>query len=148
MTLDVSQKFRVVFEAVKGLGVSNGGLSLDDINLAEIQCPQFTWHIQNFTSLLSTTPADTKIYSPTFLSPDGYSFQVSLYINGKSSSPDQMAVYFHLISGPHDSELKWPCSWRQATIGLMDQNPNIQQRMNNQRMITTDPSKTSTDCKK
>lgn len=147
VTLDASQKFRVVFEGVKGMGVSKGGLSLDDINLSETQCPHHKWHIQDFTSLLATTPVGSKIYSPTFLSPDGYSFQISLYINGLSSSPGNMAMYLHLNSGPNDSQLKWPCPWRQATIALMDQHPNIQQRMDNQRMITTDPSKTSTDCK-
>lgn len=147
MTLDASQKFRVVFEGVKGTGMSKGGLSLDDINLSETECPHHTWHIQNFTSLLATTPVGTKIYSPTFLSRDGYSFQIGLYINGKSSSSTNMAMYLHLTSGPNDSQLKWPCPWRQATVALMDQHPNIQQRMDNQRLITTDPSKTSTDCK-
>lgn len=147
VTLDASQKFRVVFEGVKGMGVSKGGLSLDDINLSETQCPHHTWHIQNFTNLLATSPVGSRIYSPTFLSPDGYSFQIGLYVNGKSSSPSSMAMYLHLTSGPDDSQLKWPCPWRQATIALMDQHPSIQQRMDNQRMITTDPSKTSTDCK-
>ncbi|KAM9435613.1 meprin A subunit beta [Clarias gariepinus] len=145
VTLEASQKFRVVFEGVKGVGASKGGLSLDDINLSETQCPHHTWHIQNFTSLLATTPVNSKIYSPTFLSPDGYSFQIGLYPNGKSSSPNDIAMYLHLTSGPNDSQLKWPCPWRQATIALMDQHPNIQERMDNQRMITTDPSKTSTD---
>lgn len=147
VTLDASRKFRVVFEGVKDNRVSKGGLSLDDINLSETQCPHHIWHIQNFTSLLATTPIGKKMYSPTFLSPDGYSFQISLYVNGKSSSSSNMAMYLHLTSGPNDSQLKWPCPWRQATIALMDQHPNIQQRMDNQRTITTDPSKTSTDGK-
>lgn len=129
------------------MGVSKGGLSLDDINLSETQCPHHTWHIQNFTSLLTTVPVGSKIYSPTFLSPDGYSFQIGLYVNGKSNSPISMAMYLHLTSGPNDSQLNWPCPWRQATIALMDQHPNIQQRMDNQRMITTNPMRTSTDCK-
>ncbi|XP_066532623.1 meprin A subunit beta [Hoplias malabaricus] len=145
VTLDVSQKFRVVFQGVKGTETSKGGLSLDDINLSETQCPHHTWHIRNFTSLLATTPVGSKIYSPTFLSREGYSFQISLYVNGKSSSPTTMAIYLHLNSGPKDSQLAWPCPWRQVTMALMDQNSNIQHRMDNQRMVTTDPSKTSTD---
>ncbi|KAK2883566.1 hypothetical protein Q8A67_017203 [Cirrhinus molitorella] len=146
--LDVSEyKFRVVFQGVKGTGVSKGGLSLDDINLSETQCPQHTWHIRNFTSLLAKTPAGSEIYSPRFLSPDGYSFQFNLYINGKRDSPDRMAIYLHLTSGPYDDKLKWPCPWRQASMELMDQNPDIQHRMNNIMMITTDPSKNSTDSK-
>ncbi|RXN38303.1 meprin A subunit beta-like protein [Labeo rohita] len=147
VTLDVSDKFRVVFERVKGRGPSAGGLSLDDINLAETKCPQYTWHIRNFTSLLATTHAGYKTYSPRYLSPDGYSFQIGLYINGVTDSPNKMAVYFHLTSGPYDDKLQWPCPWRQASMELMDQNPDIQHRMNNIRMITTDPHKTSTDSK-
>ncbi|XP_030626609.1 meprin A subunit beta, partial [Chanos chanos] len=145
VTLDVSKKFRLVFEGVKGTGGSTGGLSLDDINMSETQCPHHTWRIRNFSNLLATTAPGTKIYSPPFLSPDGYSFQVGLYVNGKSSSPDSMAIYVHLTSGPRDDELKWPCPWRQATMALMDQNPHIQKRMNNQRMVTTDPGKTTSD---
>ncbi|XP_049337244.1 meprin A subunit beta isoform X2 [Astyanax mexicanus] len=145
VTLDVSHKFRVVFEGVKGSDSSKGGLSLDDINLSETQCPHHTWRIRNFSSVLQTTPVGSRTSSPIFVSREGYSFQISLYVNGKSSSPDSMGIYFHLTSGPHDSQLKWPCPWRQVTMALMDQNPNIQHRMNNQRMITTDPSKTSND---
>ncbi|XP_026110581.1 meprin A subunit beta-like isoform X1 [Carassius auratus] len=145
VTLDVSDKFRVVFEGVKGRDTSKGGLSLDDINLSETQCPQYTWRIRDFSSLLATTPAGSKTYSPRFLSPDGYSFQIGLYINGLKDSPDKMAIYLHLTSGPNDDNLQWPCPWRQASMELMDQNPDIQHRMNNIRMITTDPTKTSTD---
>uniref|UniRef100_A0A672T674 Metalloendopeptidase n=1 Tax=Sinocyclocheilus grahami TaxID=75366 RepID=A0A672T674_SINGR len=145
VTLDVSDKFRVVFEGVKGRDTSKSGLSLDDINLSETKCPQYTWRIRDFTSLLATTPAGSKTYSPRFLSPDGYSFQIGLYINGLKDSPDKMAIYLHLTSGPNDDNLQWPCPWRQASMELMDQNPDIQHRMNNIRMITTDPTKTSTD---
>ncbi|XP_072528882.1 meprin A subunit beta [Salminus brasiliensis] len=145
VTLNASQKFRVVFEGVKGTEALSGGLSLDDINLSETQCPHHIWRIRSFSSVLETTPVGSVMRSPIFLSRDGYSFQISLYVNGKKSNPDSMAIYFHLTSGPHDSQLTWPCPWRQATMALMDQNPNIQHRMDNQRMITTDPSKTSND---
>lgn len=147
VTLNVSDKFRVVFEGVKGRKPSKGGLSLDDMNLSETKCPQYTWRIRDFTRLLATTPAGSKTYSPRFLSPDGYSFQIGLYINGLKDSPNKTAVYFHLTSGPKDNNLQWPCPWRQASMELMDQNPDIQHRMNNIKMITTDPTMTSTDCK-
>ncbi|KAL1022689.1 hypothetical protein UPYG_G00031060 [Umbra pygmaea] len=147
VTLDVKTKFRVVFEGVKGTGASAGGLSLDDINLSETTCPQHTWRIRNFTSLLATTKTGVKIYSPRFLSPSGYSFLVSLYINGQSSSPGSMAIFFYLTSGLNDDTLTWPCPWQQATMALMDQNPDIRQRMSNHHMITTNPNKLSSDGK-
>uniref|UniRef100_A0A8C1XQK8 Metalloendopeptidase n=1 Tax=Cyprinus carpio TaxID=7962 RepID=A0A8C1XQK8_CYPCA len=145
VTLNVSDKFRVVFEGVKGRKPSKGGLSLDDMNLSETKCPQYTWRIRDFTRLLATTPAGSKTYSPRFLSPDGYSFQIGLYINGLKDSPNKTAVYFHLTSGPKDNNLQWPCPWRQASMELMDQNPDIQHRMNNIKMVTTDPTMTFTD---
>ncbi|XP_043076039.1 meprin A subunit beta isoform X13 [Puntigrus tetrazona] len=144
VTLNVSHKFRVVFEGVKGRKLSKGGLSLDDINLSETKCPQHTWRIRDFNRLLATTPAGFIKYSPRFLSPDGYSFQIGLQINGLKHKK-KLAINFHLTSGPKDKNLKWPCPWRQASMELMDQNPDIQHRMNNIKMITTDPTKTTTN---
>lgn len=145
VTLSTSKKFRVVFEGIKGTGGATGGLSLDDINLSETECPHHTWRIRNFTHLLATTPTGVKHYSPRFTSRDGYTFQVGVYINGRSS-PGNMAIYLHLTSGPDDDKIQWPCPWRQGTMALMDQNPDIRLRMNNYRMVTTDPDKTATNC--
>ncbi|XP_063056195.1 meprin A subunit beta isoform X2 [Engraulis encrasicolus] len=139
-----SRKFRVVFEGVKGSAGPDGGLSLDDINLSETECPHHTWRIRNFNELLATVPMGEKIYSPRFTSREGYTFQVGLYING-NSSPGSMAIYFYLTSGPNDDTLKWPCPWRQVTMNLMDQNPDIREAMNNYRMVTTDPTKNETN---
>ncbi|XP_008291088.1 meprin A subunit beta-like [Stegastes partitus] len=145
VNLDVTQKARVVFEAVRGNGPSTGGLSLDDINLSSTQCPQHIWRIRNINNLMATTPAGSKLYSPRFLSPTGYSFQVGVYLNGRSDSPGKMATYFHLTSGPNDHNLKWPCPWHQATMALMDQQSDIRQHMSMHRMVTTDPNKMSSD---
>uniref|UniRef100_A0A8C4E5R3 Metalloendopeptidase n=1 Tax=Dicentrarchus labrax TaxID=13489 RepID=A0A8C4E5R3_DICLA len=119
--------------------------SLDDINLSSTKCPQHIWHIRNITGLLATTPAGRKLYSPRFLSPAGYSFQVGVYLNGRSDRPGYMATYFHLTSGPNDHNLKWPCPWQQGTMALMDQQPDVRQQMNMHRMVTTDPAKMSSD---
>lgn len=145
VTLNSARKFRVVFEGIKGVGGASGGLSLDDINLSETECPHHTWRIRNFTNLLASTAPGVKHYSPRFTSRDGYTFQVGLYINGRSS-PGSMAIYLHLTSGPNDDKLQWPCPWRQVTMALMDQNPDIRQRMTNYRMVTTDPDKSTTNC--
>lgn len=74
--------------------------------------------------------------------------QVGVYLNGRSSSPGHMAVYFHLTSGPNDHKLQWPCPWQQATMALMDQQSDIRQQMNMHRMVTTDPEKVSSDGEK
>ncbi|XP_065483331.1 meprin A subunit beta isoform X2 [Caloenas nicobarica] len=141
VSLNVTSKFRVVFQGVRGGGLSNGGLSIDDINLSETQCPHHVWHIRNFTHLLNTSPAGTagRIYSPPFYSSKGYAFQVSLYLNGSTDNPFNVAMYFHLISGANDDHLQWPCPWQQGTVILLDQHPDIRQRMSNQRSITTNP---------
>ncbi|NXK10770.1 MEP1B protein, partial [Herpetotheres cachinnans] len=145
VSLNVTCKFRVVFQGVRGSGLSDGGLSIDDINLSETQCPHHVWHIRNFTHLLNTSPAGTAgiIYSPPFYSSKGYAFQISLYVNGTTNNPFNLAMYLHLISGANDDQLQWPCAWQQGTMILLDQHPDIRQRMSNQRSITTDPLKLS-----
>ncbi|XP_060098957.1 meprin A subunit beta [Heteronotia binoei] len=137
--LNATTKFRVVFEGIKGSSVSNGGLSIDDINLSETQCPHHVWHIRNFTQLLNSSPAGEAgaLYSPPFYSMQGYAFQIALHVN--STSPFNLGIYLHLVSGANDNNLTWPCAWQQATMVLLDQNPDIRRRMSNQRSITTDP---------
>lgn len=137
VTLAVTNKFRVVFGGVRGTGTSLGGLSIDDINLSETQCPHHIWHIRNFTQFIGS-PNGT-LYSPPFYSPKGYAFQIYLTLNHSTNA----GIYFHLISGANDDQLQWPCPWQQATMTLLDQNPDIRQRMSNQRSVTTDPFMTT-----
>uniref|UniRef100_A0A8C7EUZ3 Meprin A subunit n=1 Tax=Neovison vison TaxID=452646 RepID=A0A8C7EUZ3_NEOVI len=135
--LKVTNKFRVVFGGVRGAGASLGGLSLDDINLSETQCPHHIWHIKNFTQFIGNSSGT--LYSPPFYSSKGYAFQIYLNLNHSTNA----GIYFHLISGANDDQLQWPCPWQQATMTLLDQNPDIRQRMSNQRSVTTDPSMTT-----
>uniref|UniRef100_A0A3B4T2F6 Metalloendopeptidase n=1 Tax=Seriola dumerili TaxID=41447 RepID=A0A3B4T2F6_SERDU len=145
VNLNVRKKARVVFEGVREKRPSKGGFSLDDINLSSTNCPQHIWHIRKITGLMATTLAGSKLYSPRFLSSAGYSFQVGIYLNGRSDRPGYMALYLHLTSGPNDHSLKWPCPWQQAIMALMDQQSDIRQQMNMHRMVTTDPNKMSSD---
>lgn len=141
VSLNVASKFRVVFEGVKGSTASNGGFSIDDINLSETVCPHHVWHIRNFTDLLNSSPLGSRgrLYSPPFYTPEGYAFEISIYVNG-SSTPFNLAMYVSLISGANDNLLQWPCAWQQVTVVLLDQHPDIRQRMSNVRSITTDPT--------
>uniref|UniRef100_W5N2W7 Meprin A subunit n=1 Tax=Lepisosteus oculatus TaxID=7918 RepID=W5N2W7_LEPOC len=145
--LNVSKKFRVVFEGTKGAGNSLGGFSIDDINLSETDCPDHVWHIRNFTHLLANSPPGKqgRIYSPRFYSRAGYAFQIGLYVNGTDDNPSNLAIYFHLTSGTNSDRLQWPCPWQQATMLLLDQHPDIRRRMSNQRSITTDPTEQKTE---
>ncbi|XP_059579497.1 meprin A subunit beta [Alligator mississippiensis] len=142
ISLNVTSQFRIIFEGIKGIGSSFGGLSIDDINLSETQCPHHVWHIRNFTHLLNTSLEGKmgKIYSPPFYSSKGYAFQIGLYVNGTSNNSHNLAIYLHSISGANDDQLAWPCAWQQATMILLDQHPDIRQQMSNQRSVTTDPS--------
>lgn len=137
VTLKVTNKFRVVFGGVRGAGASRGGLSIDDINLSETQCPHHVWHIRNFTQLIGSPSGS--VYSPSFYSSKGYAFQIRLNL----SSLPNVGMYFHLISGANDDQLEWPCPWQQVTMTILDQNPDIRQRMSNKRSITTDPFMTT-----
>ncbi|XP_076601186.1 meprin A subunit beta [Chaetodon auriga] len=141
VSLDVKKKFRVVFEGAKvGSESSAGGLSLDDINLSETTCPEFVWRVKDFSQVMDNTPANTPIFSPTFTSKEGYTFQMGLYPSGKDDNPGQLSAYAHLVAREGDTGQTWPCAWKQMTMMLMDQHPHIQKRMSNQRSVTTDPS--------
>ncbi|XP_066434956.1 meprin A subunit beta [Eleutherodactylus coqui] len=141
--LSTNNTFRVVFEGVKGNGGSTGGISVDDINLSETRCPQYIWPIRNFTNQLNS--ANKELFSPPYYSKDGYAFQVQLEAGGSADNLYDLGIYFHLISGANDNTLQWPCSLRQATMTLMDQNPDIRKRMSNLRAITTDPNRMTTN---
>ncbi|XP_067834101.1 meprin A subunit beta [Heptranchias perlo] len=147
ISLNVSRKFRVVYEGVKGVRSSTGGVSIDDVNLSETHCPAHVWHIRNFTHILNTSPAGAAgiIDSPRYYSSDGYAFQIRLNVNGTSSQPFYLGVYFHLVSGSNDERLQWPCPWKQGTMLLMDQHPDIRRRMSHQRSVTTDPNQIHTE---
>ncbi|KAM6948725.1 meprin A subunit beta [Aplochiton taeniatus] len=145
VTVDAGKKFRVVFQGAKGGGGGGsptaGGLSLDDVNLSETSCPEHAWRVPNFSQVMDTTPPDTAVYSPPFLSGQGYWFQMALYPSGKAGTPGELSAYAHLVARQGDAgDLKWPCPWKQMTMMLMDQNAHIQKRMSNQRSVTTDPS--------
>ncbi|KAI4884671.1 hypothetical protein NFI96_034285, partial [Prochilodus magdalenae] len=133
--LNANKPFLVEFEGRKGAGYSRGGFSVDDINLSESECPQ-VWQIQNFMELWNKSAPGTDIFSPLYYSPDGYRYQVLLRLSQTSVS-----IYLRLVSGVYDDQLQWPCPWRQVTFVLLDQTPNMQQRMSREKSFTTDPSK-------
>ncbi|XP_042285696.1 meprin A subunit beta [Thunnus maccoyii] len=146
VSLDIKTKFRVVFQGTKeGSGPSEGGLSLDDINLSETTCPEFIWRVKNFSHVMETTPPNTPIFSPPFTSKENYTFQMSLYPSGKAGYPGELSAFAHLVAREGDTGQKWPCPWKQMTMMLMDQHPHIQKRMSNQRSVTTDPNMKATD---
>ncbi|KAL7886669.1 hypothetical protein AOLI_G00043900 [Acnodon oligacanthus] len=133
--LNAGKPFLVEFEARKGGGYSSGGFSVDDINLSESECPHNVWQIKNFMELWNKSAPGTYIYSPAYYSPDGYRYQVFLMLN-----EDTVSFYVRLVSGVNDDQLQWPCPLRQVTLVLLDQNPDIQQRMSDDDSITTDKS--------
>nr|XP_057925192.1 meprin A subunit beta [Doryrhamphus excisus] len=144
VSLDVTKKFRVVFQGTKkGTGPPSGGLSLDDINISETTCPEFVWRVKNFSNVMDNTPVNKAIYSPPFTSKEGYTFQMKLYPSGKTNYTGQLSAYANLVARAGDSGQTWPCPWKQITMMLMDQHPHIQKRMSNQRSVTTDPKKTT-----
>ena len=132
--LNAEKPFLVEFEGRKGAGYSRGGFSVDDINLSESECPQ-VWQIQNFMELWNKVEPGTDIFGPVYYSPDGYRYQVFMRLY-----PTYASVYIRLVSGVYDDQLQWPCPWRQVTFVLLDQTPNMQQRMSLERTFTTDPN--------
>ncbi|XP_063051356.1 meprin A subunit beta-like [Engraulis encrasicolus] len=138
--LNATKTFQVEFEGRKGAGSSSGGFSVDDINLSETECPHHTWQIRNVEKLLNNSDGnDTSMISPRYYTTDGYGYQVQLDLG-----MPHFGMYVRLVSGDYDDQLEWPLAWRQFTVLVVDQNPNMQLRMSKQSSITTDPGDNST----
>lgn len=135
VSLNATKPFQVVFEVRKGAGNSSGGFSIDDINLSETRCPDFTMQFDHFEALIQTSKINTAIYSPRLYSPGGYAYRVGILLQAPS-----FALFVQLLSGENDERLEWPCPRRQVTLTMLDQSSNIQQHMSKQRSFTSDLS--------
>ncbi|NXA37592.1 MEP1A protein, partial [Eudromia elegans] len=143
VTLNAQKKFRYLFQGLKGNpSSSSGGIAIDDVSLAETPCPTAVWMIRNFSQILQNTSISV-IQSPRFYSPEGYAFGISLY--PQSSTSGYSRVAFHLCSGENDGVMEWPALNRQATLTVLDQDPDILKRMSASRSFTTDKSHVLSD---
>ncbi|XP_053736856.1 meprin A subunit alpha-like [Synchiropus splendidus] len=141
--LEVGVKFRYAFQAVRGdPAASKGGIFLDDISLTETRCPNAVWRIQNFSKIMETADVDTVLDSPRFYSPEGYGYGVRVKPRSEYTdyTGNYVGLYFHLLSGENDGVMQWPVLNRQATLVVMDQDPDIKLRMSTARSKTTDMS--------
>ncbi|XP_075719670.1 meprin A subunit alpha, partial [Rhinoderma darwinii] len=140
VTLNADKKFRYLFQGVQGDNkTTSGGILIDDITLSELPCPNSVWTIRNYSQILSNTVKGDRLVSDCFNSPDGYRFGISLYPHGQNSSTytGYTGISFHLCSGEDDAVLTWPALNRQIILTLLDQDPDIRQRMSSSRSFTT-----------
>uniref|UniRef100_A0A8C6VD90 Metalloendopeptidase n=1 Tax=Naja naja TaxID=35670 RepID=A0A8C6VD90_NAJNA len=139
-------KFRYVFQGLKGDPQnSKGGIHIDDITLTETQCPSSVLQIRNFTSILKSSSKGDYLPSPIFYNSEGYCFVLRLYPRGPSNSNrDYLGIMFSLCSSQNDGALEWPAVNRQVTFTIVDQDPDITQRMSASRSFVTDPNQQDT----
>ncbi|XP_004083677.2 meprin A subunit alpha [Oryzias latipes] len=139
VSLKVIEKFRYIFQGVRGSLSSSGAIFIDDITLSETVCPSAVWQIRNFTNVIENTPAWTPLKSKCFYNSEGYSFGISVYPNGRDSNySDYVGIAFHLCSGENDGVMEWPVQNRQVTVIVMDQDPDVKLRMSSTKSFTTD----------
>ncbi|XP_045916421.1 meprin A, alpha (PABA peptide hydrolase), tandem duplicate 1 isoform X1 [Micropterus dolomieu] len=146
VAMEVGVKFRYAFQAVRGdPSASTGGIYIDDISLTETRCPNGVWRIQNFSKIMETADINTVIDSPRFYSPEGYGYGVRVVPLSSYTdyTGNYTGLYFHLASGDNDVVMQWPAVNRQATLVVMDQDPDIKLRMSTARSLTTDTMKNS-----
>ncbi|CAO2607626.1 Meprin A subunit alpha [Lemmus lemmus] len=145
VTLTEEKKFRYLFQGTKGDPKnSDGGIFLDDITLTETPCPTGVWTIRNISQVLANTVKGDTLLSPRFYSSEGYGIGVTLYPNGRvTSNPGYLGLSFHLYSGENDAILEWPVENRQAIMTILDQDPDVRNRMSLSLMFTTSKSHTS-----
>ncbi|NXP06523.1 MEP1A protein, partial [Thinocorus orbignyianus] len=135
VTLNAQKKFRYVFQGLKGNNTSSssGGIAIDDVTLTETPCPTAVWVVRNFSQILENTSYGV-IQSPRFYSPEGYGFGISLYPH---RTKGYARIAFHLCSGENDAILEWPALNRQAVLTVLDQDPDVLQRMSSSKSFTT-----------
>ncbi|XP_033976381.1 meprin A subunit beta-like [Trematomus bernacchii] len=138
VSLNATKHFQVEFEVRKGAGSSTGGISIDDINLSEIECPHLTMQLDDFEQALNSSSFGTRIYSPRQYSSGGYAYRVGVLLYNSF-----FGLFVQLVSGENDDRLEWPCTERQVTLKMLDQNANIQLQMSKQFSITSDLSTSS-----
>ncbi|NWH70486.1 MEP1A protein, partial [Piaya cayana] len=135
VTLNAQEKFRYLFQGLKGdPSSSSGGIVIDDVTLTEAPCPTAVWVIRNFSQILDDTSV-TVLQSPRFYSPEGYGFGITLYPRASISGYTRIAL--HLCSGENDGVLEWPALNRQAMLTVLDQDPDALKRMSSTRSFTT-----------
>uniref|UniRef100_H2QT46 Meprin A subunit n=1 Tax=Pan troglodytes TaxID=9598 RepID=H2QT46_PANTR len=143
VVLKEEQKFRYLFQGTKGDPQnSTGGIYLDDITLTETPCPTGVWTVRNFSQVLENTNKGDKLQSPRFYNSEGYGFGLTLYPNGRESS-GYLRLAFHVCSGENDAILEWPVENRQVIITILDQEPDVRNRMSSSMVFTTSKSHTS-----
>ncbi|XP_027574139.1 meprin A subunit alpha isoform X2 [Pipra filicauda] len=143
VTLHAQKKFRYLFQGLKGNpSSSSGGIAIDDITLTETPCPTAVWVIPNFSKILENTSISV-IRSPRFYSPEGYGFGITVIPNYNSTGYARIA--FHLCSGENDAVLEWPALNRQATLTVLDQDPDVLKRMSSSKSFTTSKDHVSSD---
>ncbi|XP_004424499.1 PREDICTED: meprin A subunit alpha [Ceratotherium simum simum] len=146
VTLSEEKKFRYLFQGTKGDPQnSNGGIYLDDITLTETACPTGVWTVRNFSQVLQNTVKGDSLLSPRFYNSEGYGFGLILYPHGaiSSSSSGYTGLAFHLCSGENDAILEWPAENRQVIMTILDQEPDVRNRMSSSMVFTTSTSQTS-----
>lgn len=133
--LNATKPYQVVFEVRKGNGTSEGGFSIDDINLSGTECPHFTMQLNNFERLLNESKFEYTINSPQLYSRGGYSYGVGITL-----SKTYFGLYVQLLSGNNDANLEWPVLQRQVTFQMMDQQPDLRERVSKETSFTSDLS--------
>ncbi|NXH29553.1 MEP1A protein, partial [Myiagra hebetior] len=143
VTLNAQKKFRYLFQGLKGSpSSSSGGIAIDDVTLTETPCPTAVWVIHNFSKILENSSISV-IESPRFYSPEGYGFGISVLPNYRNSGYARVA--FHLCSGENDAVLEWPALNRQATLTVLDQDPDVLKRMSSSKSFTTSKDHINSD---
>ncbi|KAF3839346.1 hypothetical protein F7725_018063 [Dissostichus mawsoni] len=138
VSLNATKHFQVEFEVRKGAGSSTGGFSIDDINLSEIECPHVTMQLDEFERNWDASDYGASKYSTRYYSSGGYAYALSIELYDT-----HFGLFVQLVSGENDDRLEWPCTERQVTFKMLDQNANIQLQMSKQFSITSDLSTSS-----
>ena len=101
---------------------------------------EFFWVMENWAETWDQIETKQYIESPVFTTSEGYSFNLEIYPKGSNASPpDYISIYARQAGTNLDADNNWPLAGKQLTMGIIEQDKPIEERITMRRSAVTTP---------
>ena len=131
----VDNKRSVSFESQAGY--------TEDVREAGVLEPgkdEFFWKLENWAETWNQIETTQYIQSPDFVTEEGYAFNLHIYPKGSNAShPDYISIYAYQKPSENDNDNVWPLAGKQVTLGIVEQEKTLEDRITMRRSFVTTP---------
>lgn len=139
MTLKAPSAYRLIFSGKTS--PYEDTIAIDDVSVQDKTCEDGFFITEDYSTILESYKKGESFLSPVMTSTQGYNFRVLIYPQGVSFADDgYMSMYFGLVQGPNDSNLKWPFCNQYIRMMVVDQNDDPLYGLNKYHEFLTSPS--------